>query len=298
MAKKNDQSNIIQTTGLVIGPNLTRLIDIKKINNNELCLDYTLFCPEFKYEPAKIFDPHFIADLKRHPQKANQLYEDGIHELFGEQLYDMGFHNEELRRGLTFTFKSNPHETDAFGEPRLPQLLSVMPVEAKIEKYISYDSANSFDEENPDERLQTLRDFFNDHSDIIPPGKNRYGTKYNFQMIMAGMDNLAHTASRKIVFENKIEVINRIRRDDYKRDNFETYYSFINTQTALDHNVSDKCRPFLDVQEQSPALINTPAIMHFAQTGKNIFSSKQTNELAKVHHKQAQMNYRPRYQQR
>lgn len=304
MAKKNkskNSSDLILTQGLVIGEDTTRLINIAP-QGDLLYLDVTLYCPEFKYEPHQIFDPQTLDKIERFPQKSDKIYDDALRSMFDEHVYDMGFQHDVLQQGITFSFVSHKdmqQEKHYFDEPRLPQLLSVTPVQAQIEKQISINDANDFCADFRDERLDQLLAFTRGH-DFIAANKGRFGSKYNFQTIMAGIGNITQNACNNFVFKHRIETINRVRRDDYDRTSFRPAYNFINTTTALAQKLGEKCRTFIDIKTHDSAVMNNLAINHFAQNKNNLFSSRQTQSLAKLYHKQSGHNnaYRPTYQRR
>lgn len=301
MAKKNkNESNIILTQGLVLGEDTTRLINITS-KDDLLYLDVTLYYPEFKYAPDAVFDSSFIDKANRHPDKALQMYDDAINAMYGDNMRDMGFKHDDLQRGLTFSFRSHREmneEKHPLDDPRLPKFLGVKAVNANIEKQISFDAANDFTADNRDERLGHLLTFMRGH-EIISPNKGRFGPTFNFQTMLAGLGNITQAACNNFVFKNKIEAVNRIRREDYDLSAFQPVYNFINTNSALSSNVSEKCRTFVDVNVHSSAMLNTAAISSFVQNRANIFTPKQTGSLAKIYHKKSlNNNSRPAYQRR
>lgn len=297
MAKKNnDKNDIILTQGLLIGDDATRMINISS-QNDLLYLDVTLYCPELIHDPHNIFDTKFLAQMDRHPQKTPSLYQDALRGMFGENLADMGFQKDVLQNGLKLSFVSHKdmrEEKDFFGNPRMPELLDVTSVKARIEQQFSLEEAHDYSSDIRDPRLDQLLSFIHGH-DIIPPNKGRksYGARYNYQTILAGIGNMTQSACSSFVFQNKIEAINRIRREDYDATSFATAYNFINTNTALQHKVSKKCRTFVDVKAHDSAIMNNLALNHFAQNNNSLFTTRQTRSLAKIYHRQSvNNNYR------
>lgn len=290
-------SEVAHLEGLAFGSEASHLMNVYYDPSVKLYrLDDSLIVPEFENDPQKIFTEDFFDKIKESHEnlsaqhRANREYETGIKKMFGKQLNEMVFTQEE-KPAVTFSYFFDPDQNyKHFHTAITPSLV-------KVEEELSFNKANKLLQSGDEDiRLSMIYNFYKNQN-IVPPVKTVKNIDfYNIQAIMAAAAIMTQKVGRSVFFNQSVEGMMRVSflQDDSMSSSYESKSNYLSTSDARRKKVgSDNCKTFLDVLKKDAAIINGSGLRHFCISRKNAFTDKQCSHFGKVQHQRTNLGIKP-----